>query len=128
MMHLDPHGAIIRAARWAEEHHKPTGLPVDTWTILYEIAGRVAAGALDVSDMPADICGWSDLLWYLDTKRIDVILEACRRAGIEPTRTFQNGVQKWPPLDPHAPTGCEPSPSGYPPTRASPSGRGTPPP
>jgi hypothetical protein len=111
-MHTDPHGAIIRAARWAEEHHKPSGDFVDTWTILYEIAGRVAAGALDLGDMPADICGWGDLLYYFDTKGIDVILEACRRAGIEPGRHFSNGVQVWPPLDALATTGCEPRPSG----------------
>jgi hypothetical protein len=47
----DPHGALLRAARWAETTHKPGGgLP--TWTVLYRLAGEVTAGRLDVSDMP----------------------------------------------------------------------------
>lgn len=80
----DPHGAILRAAKWAEEHHKPGGRHVPTWTVLYEIAGRVASGDIDVSDMPELDTPWSGMLIYLETKGIDVNAEAHRLAGSSP--------------------------------------------
>lgn len=74
MSELDPHGAILRAARWAEQRRLPTP------AALYDIAARVAAGELDVSDMPAMATPWSSMLIYLEAKGIDVAPDALELA------------------------------------------------
>jgi hypothetical protein len=78
----DPHGALLRAARWAEKNHGK-GF-VSTAPELYALAAKAESGLLDVSDMPLLEAPWSDMLIYLDTKGIDVIADAYRRSGTSP--------------------------------------------
>lgn len=85
-LHPDPMGALLRAARWAETHHKPDGdMWAPTWTVLYQLAAEAEAGTIDVSDMPTLSTPWSDVLIYLErVKGIDVIARAYEISGKSP--------------------------------------------
>lgn len=85
VVEIDPYDALLRAARWAELNHND-GAHAPTWTVLYELAGLVAAGSLVLEPMAMreDVGPWTAVILWLGKRGINVITLARALAGFAP--------------------------------------------